>query len=207
MARDLTPKYKRSRREGVDLHPDLDKAGTAKSPLTRKGYQPGVHGPRAMRIKVTNYGVQLREKQKAKRMYGVLEKQFRNYYKKAINSEGDTGEAMLTMLERRLDNIVYRLGFAKTRPAARQMVSHGHILVNGKKSTTPSTQVPVGATVSIKESIAKSPTLIEKLKELDRSTASWLSKKDTQAKVVAEPDVDEPKALIDVRRIVEFYSR
>ncbi|MDP3995459.1 MAG: 30S ribosomal protein S4 [bacterium] len=207
MGRDLTPKYKRSRKEGVDLHPDLDKAGTAKSPLTRKAYKPGVHGPRAMRTKVSNYGVQLREKQKAKRMYGILEKQFRNYYKKAIRSEGDTGEVMLGMLESRLDNVVYRLGFAKTRPAARQMVSHGHILINGKKASTPSLSVSVGAAISVKERVARDPRFTESVKAINRTPASWLTRTESNAQMVAAPDVAEPKSMIDVRRIVEFYSK
>ena len=207
MGRDLTPKYKRSRREGIDLHPDLDKAGTAKSPLSRKAYKPGVHGPRAMRSKVSNYGVQLREKQKAKRIYGILERQFRNYYQKAIKTRGDTGEVMLAMLEARLDNVVYRLGFAKTRPAARQMVSHGHVRVNGKKSNIPSLSVPVGATVSVIERVAKNPRFSEAVKAINRTPASWLSRTGSVARLVAAPDVSEPKMLIDVRRIVEFYSR
>ncbi|MBI1961577.1 MAG: 30S ribosomal protein S4 [Parcubacteria group bacterium] len=207
MGRDLTPKYKRSRKEGVDLHPDLDKAGTAKSPLSRKAYKPGMHGPRAMRGKLSNYGVQLREKQKAKRIYGILERQFRNYYQKAIKTRGDTGEAMLAMLEARLDNVVYRLGFAKTRPAARQMVSHGHVWVNGKKSTIPSLSVPVGATVSVIERVAKNPRFSEAVKAINRTPASWLSRAGSEARLVAAPDVSEPKTLIDVRRIVEFYSR
>ncbi|MBI2636631.1 MAG: 30S ribosomal protein S4 [Parcubacteria group bacterium] len=207
MGRDLAPKYKRSRREGVDLYPDLDKAGTAKSPLSRKSYHPGMHGPRGMRSRLSNYGVQLREKQKAKRMYGILEKQFRTYYEKAIRSRGDTGEAMLSMLERRLDNVVYRLGFAKTRRAARQMVSHGHILVNGKKVTIPSLLVGVGAGVSVIERVAKGSRFTESVKAINRTPGSWLARKEGSATVVALPDLAEPKTLIDVRRIVEFYSR
>jgi small subunit ribosomal protein S4 len=207
MGRDLTPKYKRSRREGIDLHPDLDKAGTAKSPFTRKQYQPGVHGPRVIRSRITNYGTQLREKQKAKRIYGILERQFSNYFKKAIASKGDTGDVILALLERRLDNIVYRLGFAKTRPAARQMVSHGHILVNGKKNTVPSANLNIGDTVSVKPTVASRPLFLENLKANDRTVASWLTRKNVEAKVVAKPDIEDPKSLIDVRRIVEFYSR
>lgn len=189
------------------MHPDLDKAGTAKSPLSRKSYAPGVHGPRGMRAKVSNYGVQLREKQKAKRMYGILERQFRNYYKKAIRSQGDTGEVMLAMLESRLDNIVYRLGFAKTRPAARQMVNHGHIRVNGRKAAIPSMLVPLGAAITVLDRVAKNPRFAESVAAINRTPVSWLSRKEAEAKVVAQPDVSEPKTHIDVRRIVEFYSR
>ena len=207
MARNLSPKFKQSRREGIDLHPDLDKAGTAASPLIRKAYKPGVHGPKMGRAKVTNYGTQLREKQKAKRIYGILEKQFRNYYKKSLKSSKETGNALLVFLESRLDNAVYRLGLAKTRPAARQMVSHGHIMINDKKSKTPSTHIKTSDKISVIPRIAENPLFQEKIKAIDRNAPSWLSLNGTEAKVVSEPDIDEPKSLIDVRRIVEFYSR
>lgn len=190
------------------MHPDLDKAGTAKSPLSRKSYFPGMHGPRGLRAKVSNYGIQLREKQKAKRMYGILERQFRNYYQKAIRAQGDTGDVMLGMLESRLDNVVYRLGFAKTRPAARQMVNHGHIRVNGKKASTPSMLVPVGAAITVIDRVAKNPRFSEAVKAINRTPASWLSRTaEAEAAVVALPDVTEPRREINVRRIVEFYSR
>lgn len=207
MARDLTPKYKRSRREGVELHPDLDRAGTAKSPLTRRRYFPGVHGPKGVWTKRSNFGTQLREKQKAKRIYGILEKQFRNYYQAAIRRHGDTGEVMLDLLEKRLDNVVYRLGFAKTRPAARQMVTHGHILLNNKKAAIPSTQVKVGNEITIKGKLLAKPVFAEKLKALDRKTPGWLIREKNQGKMVAEPDLDEPKQMIDMRLIIEFYSK
>lgn len=207
MARDRSPKYKRSRREGVELHPDLDKAGSAKSPLTRRRYAPGVHGPKGGWAKVSNYGQQLREKQKAKRIYGILERQFRNYYEKAIRQAGDTGEVMLSLLERRLDNVVYRLGFAKTRPAARQMVTHGHILVNGRSTTIPSIQVRVGSVVEVKDRIAQSPYWAERLKSSDKITTGWLVRANTRGQVVAEPDLNEAKLAVDMRPIIEFYSR
>lgn len=207
MARDLAPKYKRSRREGVELHPDLDRAGTAKSPLTRRRYFPGVHGPKGVWAKRSSFGIQLREKQKTKRIYGILEKQFRNYYTAAIRRHGDTGEVMLTMLEKRLDNVVYRLGFAKTRPAARQMVTHGHILLNNKKAAIPSIQVKVGNEINIKDKLAVQPVFAEKLKAIDRKTPGWLVREKNQGKMVAEPDLDEAKQTIDMRPIIEFYSR
>jgi small subunit ribosomal protein S4 len=207
MGRDLSPKFKRSRREGIDLHPDLDKAGTAKSPLIRKGYAPGAHGAKGGFIKITNYGKQLREKQKAKRVYGVMEKQFRNYYKKAIKIEGDTGEQILALLESRLDNVVYRLGFAKTRPAARQMVSHGHILVNTKKNTIPSAFISIGDEIEVKASVADNDLYKAKIKEIDRDAPNWLTKENFKGKVVTDPDLDDTKQIIDVRQIIEFYSR
>ena len=207
MARDLSPKFKKSRREGIDLFPDLDKAGSAKSPLSRKNYAPGAHGPKHKFSKLSNYGKQLREKQKAKKIYGLLERQFRNYYTKAIRKEGETGDIMVTLLEKRLDNVVYRLGFAKTRAAARQMVNHGLVLVSGAKVDIPSFQVTVGDEITLKEKTAKNPVLQEQIKSLDRKTPGWLSKKDLKGKVVAEPEVEQAKEAVDMRPIVEFYSR
>jgi len=207
MARDLAPKYKRSRREGVELHPDLDKAGTAKSPLTRRGYFPGVHGPKGTWSRRSGYGNQLREKQKARRTYGILEKQFRNYYKKAISQTGDTGEVMLGLIESRLDNVVYRLGFAKTRPAARQLVSHGHIMVNGTRCNVASRALRVGDEISVKPKSAEKESLKATIKAIDRSLPSWITREGETGKVVATPDLEEPKSMIDMRQIVEFYSR
>lgn len=207
MARDLAPKYKRSRREGVELHPDLDRAGTAKSPLTRRRYFPGVHGPKGGWNKQSSYGTQLREKQKAKRIYGILERQFRNYYEKAIRKQGDTGDNMLSMLESRLDNVVYRLGLAKTRPAARQLVGHGHIQVNGKKVSIPSAQVAVGDEIALKEKTASKPIFAEKLKVNDKANAGWLMREGSKGKVVATPELADAKQSVDTRLIIEFYSR
>ena len=207
MGRDLSPKYKRSRREGIDLHPDLDKSGTAKSPLIRKGYAPGAHGAKGGFVKVTSYGKQLREKQKAKRIYGIMEKQFKNYYKKAIKREGDTGEGILSLLESRLDNVVYRLGFAKTRPAARQMVGHGHIMVNGKKSAIPSTHINIGAEIEVKPSVAEKELYKARVKEIDRQAPDWMTKEYFKGKVLTHPSLDDIKQMVDVRQIIEFYSR
>lgn len=189
------------------MHPDLDRAGTAKSPLTRRRYFPGVHGPKGTWAKRSNYGTQLREKQKTKRIYGVLEKQFNNYYKKAIRRAGDTGENMLSMLEKRLDNVVYRLGFAKTRPAARQLVVHGHVLLDGKKAAIPSIQVKIGNTISLKEKLASNAVKAAEIKALDRKAPGWLSRENNQGKVVSEPNLEETKQMIDMRPIIEFYSK
>ena len=189
------------------MHPDLDRAGTAKSPLTRRRYFPGVHGPKGTWTKRSNFGLQLREKQKTKRIYGILEKQFSNYYKKAIRGTGDTGENMLSMLEKRLDNVVYRLGLAKTRPAARQMVVHGHILVNNKKAAIPSIQVKIGNTITLKDKQADKPVKAAELKAIDRKSPGWLLREKNAGKMVAEPELDEVKQMIDMRPIIEFYSR
>lgn len=207
MGRDLSPKFKRSRREGMDLFPDLDKAGTAKSPLVKKNYHPGEHGPSSRGPRRSNYGEQLRNKQKAKWMYGILERQFRNYYKKALSKQEDTGDALLSLLESRIDNVVYRSGFAKTRAEARQMVNHGLILLNNKKATIPSIQISVGDAISVSPKMSQKKEYVEKIKQIDRQVAGWLVREGFESRVVAKPQIDEPKSLIDVRRIVEFYSR
>ena len=207
MARDISPKFKKSRREGVDLYPDLDKSGTAKSPLMRKNYKPGMHGPKLSRAKLSNYGRQLREKQKAKRIYGILERQFQNYYKKAIQQKGDTGEVMLSLLERRLDNVVYLLCLAKTRAAARQLVAHGNILIDDKKVNIPSYQVKEGEVVKLKEKLTKNEAFLQQCKNLDRATPGWLAASKFSGKVVSSPELDMAKSLVDMRQIVEFYSR
>lgn len=207
MARDVSPKFKKSRREGVELFPDLDKAGTAKSPLMRKNYKPGMHGAKMTRARISNYGRQLREKQKAKRIYGLLERQFRNYYKKAILQPGDTGEVMLGMLESRLDNVVYLLGLAKTRAAGRQLVAHGNILVNERRVNIPSYQVRTGDAIKLREKLAKKEEFLQGLKNLDRTAPGWLTIASWQGKVVAAPELDAAKNAVDMRQIVEFYSR
>ncbi|MDP2717731.1 MAG: 30S ribosomal protein S4, partial [Candidatus Micrarchaeota archaeon] len=205
MARDLAPKYKRSRREGIELHPDLDKAGTAKSPLSRRGYFPGMHGPKGTWTKRSNYGLQLREKQKARRIYGILERQFHRYYVRAIKVTGDTGEVMLSMIERRLDNAVYRLGFAKTRPAARQMVTHGAIRINGRRCNIPSCELKEGDVVEIKPSFAERASVKAGLEAIDRTAPGWLARNGTAATVTGAPDLEDAKATVDMRPIVEFY--
>lgn len=207
MARDLSPKYKRSRREGVELFPDLDKAGTDRSPLSRRRYKPGVHGPKGGWTRPTAYGAQLREKQKAKRIYGILERQFRNYYAKAMKSRGDTGEVLLSLLEKRLDNAVYRLGLAKTRQAARQLVAHGHILVNGKRTNVPSAQVKIGNTIKVADRLAQAPHWSAAAQAIDRKTPDWLIQEGFGGKVISEPNLEEAKLSVNTRPIIEFYSR
>jgi small subunit ribosomal protein S4 len=207
MARDLSPKYKRSRREGVELFPDLDKAGTDRSPLTRRRYKPGVHGPKGGWAKPTAYGAQLREKQKAKRLYGILERQFRNYYAKAMRSRGDTGETLLALLEKRLDNVVYRLGLAKTRQAARQMVTHGHIMLDGRRAAIPSLSVKIGHSVKVADRLSNRPQFIAASSAINRSAPAWLLRENYGGKVMAEPDLSDAKLMLDPRPIIEFYSR
>lgn len=199
MARYTGPKDRLSRREGFDLFGKGAK-------LTRLNVPPGVHGPRGTR-RLTPYGRQLREKQKVKRLYGVLEKQFRRYVEQALKSKGNTGEALLSLLERRLDNVVFRLGFAPTRPAARQMVSHKHVLVNGKKVNIPSYQVKEGDTITLTATAMEIPVVKELLEVKDPQIPAWLQRKAAAGKIKRLPTIDDVPDPISTQDIVEFYSR
>lgn len=176
--------------------------------MQRRPYRPGVHGSAGERApKVSVYGQQLREKQKAKRLYGMMEKQFRNYFKKAQVAKGNTGELLCRLLETRLDNVVFRLGFAKTRPQARQMVSHAMFAVNGEKVNIASYQVRVGDIVEIRQNKADKKVfgdLTERLKT--HQTPSWLHREEMKGKVVSIPAGDDLKEAFDPTLIVEFYS-
>jgi len=200
MARHTGPKDKLSRREGIDL---FGKGAR----LTRLTVPPGVHGPKGTRRRRSQYGKQLREKQKVKRLYGVLEKQFRRYVEKALKSKENTGEVFLSFLERRLDNVVYRLGFAPTRGAARQLVSHRHVLVNGKKVNIPSYQANVGEAISLSATAMEVPSTKKLLKEKDFKVQSWLKRKAAVGKIVRLPKREEITEPIVEQDIVEFYSR
>jgi small subunit ribosomal protein S4 len=193
------PKDRLSRRENFDLFG----AGTK---LTRLQVPPGVHGPKGTRGS-SQYGRQLREKQKVKRMYGIMEAQFERYMTEAFKSKGNTGEALLVKLERRLDNIVYRLGFAPSRPAARQLVSHRHVLVNAKKVNIPSFQVTVGDTVSLDGKGLNIPEVKKTLDLKDFKVASWLARKAAVGKVARLPKREDIAEAISEQDIVEFYSR
>ena len=199
MARYTGPKDRLSRREGVDLFGKGAK-------LTRLNVPPGIHGPRGFRNK-SQYGRQLREKQKVKRLYGLMEKQFKNYVQKALKSKGNTGEVLLIMLERRLDNTIYRLGFAPTRSSARQLVSHGQVSVNGKRVNIPSYRVKIGDTVILSSKAHKIPYVKKLLEASDKKLPSWLKRKAAAGNVASLPkreDINEP---ISEQDIVEFYSR
>jgi len=208
MARYTGPVCRLCRREGSKLFLKGDKCTTDKCPVSRRASAPGQHGAANARKRVKEYGLQLREKQKAKRYYGILEKQFKNYFVKADKKEGQTGENLLAMIERRLDNVVYRAGMASSRAEARQLVIHGHFNVNGKKVNVPSYLVKAGNVISVREKSLES----EKIKMLvetisDRSVPAWLDVKNGVATVVALPtraDVDFP---IEEHLIVELYSK
>lgn len=199
MGRYTGPKRKLSRREGVALFAKDAKA------IERKGaIVPGQHGARRGR-RPSDYGIQLREKQKAKRMYGLMERQFANYYKVADKTSGSTGVVLLGLLETRLDNVVYRLGFSPSRAGARQLVSHGHVKVDNKKLSIPSYQVKVGQTVAILDKMLDN---IQIKKSLDGSTLpKWLERKATVGKVLRSPARDEMEQGISEQLIVEYYSR
>ncbi len=200
MARYTGPKRRLSRREGIALFAKDVKA------LERKGaVVPGQHGAR-MRRRVSEYGLQLREKQKAKRFYGILEKQFRGYYDKASKVRGATGLKLLELLETRLDNVVYRLSLAKSRAEARQMVSHGHITVDNKKVTIPSMQVAVGQAIALSAKL-RDNTQVKKSLEEAGTLPEWLKRQATVGKVLRVPKQEEMEPSINEQLIVEYYSR
>jgi small subunit ribosomal protein S4 len=193
------PKDRLSRRENFDIFG----AGTK---LTRLQVPPGVHGPKGSRG-ASQFGKQLREKQKVKRMYGIMEKQFEAYMNEAFKSKGNTGEALLIKLERRLDNVVYRLGFAPSRPAARQLVSHRHVLVNGKKVNIPSYRVSVGETISLDGKGLEIPEVKKTLDLKDFKVVSWLQRKAAAGKIEKLPSREDVSEAVNEQDIVEFYSR
>jgi small subunit ribosomal protein S4 len=199
MAKYVGPKDRLSRREAFDIF-------GAGAKLTRLNVPPGVHGPKGTRG-ASQYGRQLREKQKVKRIYGVLEKQFRRYVDEAFKSKGNTGEALLISLERRLDNAVFRLGFAPSRPAARQIVSHRHVLVNGKKVNIPSFSLRVGDTLTFDAKASNIPEVKKVLGEKDVKIPSWLERKALVGRVAAIPKREDITEPISEQDIVEFYSR
>jgi small subunit ribosomal protein S4 len=205
MGKTLKPLGKMSRREGVAL----SNGASVLKVMQRRAYVPGVHGKAGgFAPKLSVYGTQLREKQKAKRLYGIMERQFRNYFKKAASMSGNTGEHLARLLETRLDNTVYRLGFAKTRPQARQMVSHAMFYVNGIKVNIPSYQVKIGDIIEVRPN-KKAKKLFNDLSErLKNQTAlSWLHREeDTKGKIVSMPQGEDLKEVYDPKLIVEFYS-
>jgi small subunit ribosomal protein S4 len=168
--------------------------------------RPGQHGAKGRR-KLSDFGVQLKEKQKVKYIYGVLEKQLRKAYEQASKSETATGATMLSLLERRLDNVVYRLNWAPTRAAARQLVSHAHVKVNGQRMDVPSYLVKVGDVISLNDKAVKIPFVVQLLKDEPKSSVEWLEKKRAVAKVARLPMREDIKENIDEQLVVEHYSR
>ncbi len=206
--RNTGPKCRNCRREGTKLFLKGAKCFTSKCPVARRPFPPGVHGPSQTRSKLTGFGTQLREKQKAKRIYGLLERQFSNYVEKAAGSKGNTAEILQQMLETRLDNVVYRLGVSESRSQARQLVGHGHVLVNGKKLDIPSYHVLVNDKITFDKdamaAIAKRAEAIAK-----HARPSWLNfdAKGAAGEVLSQPNIKDMEHIFDVSPIIEYYSR
>lgn len=206
MARYTGPTCRQCRREGMKLFLKGDRCYTDKCAFSRRSYAPGQHGQD--RKKISNYGIQLREKQKARRIYGVLEKQFRKYYEKADKLRGITGENLLRLLEMRLDNAVFRLGLASSRTEARQLVTHGHFLVNGKKVNIPSYEVKVNDVITVCEKSRAS----EKFKvfaENPKALPAWIEGDvaNFEGKIVAQPSREDIDVPVNETLIVELYSK
>jgi len=203
----LSKKCRLCRREGQKLFLKGDRCHSAKCPLEKKGaVPPGQHGIKSFR-RLSSYGQQLREKQKTKRIYGVLEKQFRRLYKKAEKKKGDTGFILLQLLELRLDNVLYRLGTVPSRTFARQIITHGHVTVNGKKMTIPSYLVRKDDLVTFNQQISKMTSVQSWIKEKRVKTPSWIQKKAIVGKVIGLPERKEIDENIDESLIVEYYSK
>lgn len=213
MARDLNPKCKQCRREGIKLFLKGDRCFGSKCAIVKRNYIPGMHGIKLGRAgtgRLSGYGQQLREKQKAKRTYHILEKQFQNYFKKAVRKRGDTGAFLFSFLEKRLDNAVYRAGLAVNRIQARQFVNHGHISVNGRRVSIPSYQVKIKDKIAIMPASLKFEhfkSLPEKLK--NKEITEWLDMelKNLTATVVDEPSLEKQRPNFDLKQVTEFYSR
>ena len=206
MSRYTDANCKLCRREGQKLFLKGERCYSSKCALERRNYAPGQHGQ--ARKKQSDYGIQFREKQKAKRFYGVQETQFRNLFDKAAKKSGKTGENLMVLLETRLDNVVFRLGFAASRKEARQLVTHGHFTVNGKKADIPSMEVKAGDVIAVKEKSQSSPKFKE-IKEMSITVPAWMAVdvNKLEGKVVAMPrreDIDTP---IAEHLIVELYSK
>jgi len=208
LARYLGPSCRLCRREGLQLYLKGDRCYTDKCAIERRHYPPGQHGQR--RAKLSDYGLQLREKQKVKRIYGVMEKQFRGYFEKAERQKGVTGTNLLIFLERRLDNIVYRLGFANSRAQARKLVRHNHVLINGRKVNLPSYLVKMGDTVQVTEKGRSLPLIQDALEAVARrGCPPWLelNKEEAQGRVIMFPSREDITMPVQEHLIVELYSK
>jgi small subunit ribosomal protein S4 len=209
MARYIGPVCRLCRREGMKLFLKGERCYTDKCAIEKRNVPPGQHG-RARRAKMVGYGIQLREKQKVKRTYGVLENQFRRYFEAADRQKGITGELLLQMLERRLDNVVYRLGFATSRAQARQLVRHGHFMVNGKKVDIPSYSVRQGDTISVRRSSGENPTIQHAMEEVKgRGIPTWLliDPAGLAGRISQLPTREQINLPVQEQLIVELYSK
>jgi small subunit ribosomal protein S4 len=210
LARYRDAKCRLCRREGTKLFLKGDRCFRDTCAVEKRNFPPGQHG-RDHRPRTAGYGVQLREKQKVKRVYGILENQFVNYFRKAEKKRGITGETLLLSLERRLDNVVCRLGFATSRDQARQLVTHGHVLVNGRKVNIASAQVQVGDVITLRESIRKNQQILDSVGTIGGrgGVPAWLEldAENLRGTVAALPKRDDIRMPIDEQLIVELYSK
>ncbi|TSC96316.1 MAG: ribosomal protein S4P [Parcubacteria group bacterium Athens1014_10] len=208
MARNIDPKCRLCRRIGEKLFLKGDRCYSSKCALVKRKYPPGMHGSKRKR-KVSEYGVQLKEKQKAKYIYGILEKQFRNYFKKAAKKKGDTGVYLFQFLESRLDNAIYRVNLFPSKELIRQMITHGHIKVNNRKVNIPSYQVKQGEIIKIKENSSYLKKARELSKEKKGEIPGWLffDQSKLEIKVLNLPTAEDFPKNIDIKLIIEFYSR
>ena len=211
MARYTGPVCRLCRREGMKLFLKGQRCYSEKCAIEKRNFVPGEQGRRSrFRRKIVGYGLQLREKQKVKRMYGVLENQFRLYFEKAARKKGITGELLMQFLERRLDNIVYRLGFASSRSQARQWVRHGHVMLNGRKMSIPSCLLSKGDEISIREKSQANVLILSNMEEMvGRGVPSWLELdgENFKGRVVELPQHDDIGMPIEESLIVELYSK
>jgi small subunit ribosomal protein S4 len=209
MARYTDPSCRLCRRERQKLFLKGTKCFTEKCPVERRGFPPGQHG-QSRRAKISEYGVQLREKQKVRRMYGLMETQFRNYFQKALKQTGRTGETLVKMLERRLDNVIYRMGFAPSRKAARQLVTHGHFMVNNAPVTIPSYLLKAGDIIQVREKSKKLDIVHSSMKRMkDAAMLPWLSldKGSMSGTFLTIPERADIPLNADEQLIVELYSK
>jgi len=210
MARSIDAKCRKCRRAGEKLFLKGDRCATPKCGIVRRAYAPGVHGKKVAR-NFSEYGTQLMVKQKIKRIYGVLEKQFRKHFEEVENKPGATGDLLMTRLEMRLDNVVYRLGFASSRAQARQLVNHGLISVDGKKNTIPSSEVKIGKVISINSNKAEKnyfKNLNQTIKN-KKDFPNWISfdAKSLAGKIIKLPERNDTGINVDAQVVVEYYSR
>jgi small subunit ribosomal protein S4 len=209
MARYIGPVCRLCRREGMKLFLKGERCYTEKCAIEKRNFVPGQHG-KSRKSKLAGYGVQLREKQKVKRIYGVLEDQFRRYFEQAERTRGITGETLLQLLERRLDNVAYRLGFATSRAQARQLVRHGHLTVNGRKVDIPSYSLKPGDVVAVRQSSQKSAAILHALEEVKgRGVPEWLQVEAERmtAKIGSIPTREQINLPVQEQLIVELYSK
>jgi len=208
MARYTGPVCKLCRREGEKLFLKGNRCATIKCSFEKKSYAPGQHGA-SQRTKISEYGIQLREKQKIKRMYGILEAQFRNYFKKANKQKGITGENLVKLLESRFDNVVYRLGFASSRNQARQLIRHRHFLVNDKLVNIPSYLISEGDIIKVKEKSKKLDAIHDSLKRVKESTYNWLTidKASLSGTFIQVPERADVPLNANEQLVVELYSK